>query len=407
MKPLRAAIVAVCDFDVNPMGGEVSLLRNLLSGSTGDPSTEYSLIGLSFNGEETGCWQEKVISGSNYNWLPVASISQNLSRFVPLRLRMALGLRKHSKQISERNFDIVYFHSAELFSPLRCLNVPLVYHVHGNPYYTVRMSRFPLLRTRPFTLFYDTVIESALKGSDRIIWAACRSKDEYFDLVPHLKPTLEDKIDIVHSSFDAMLDLIQEETLDSRFKYIITVGRLSRIKHIDFILEVFASIQKIRTDIRMLVCGSGEEEDALKEKANILGCGKSVTFFGNVDKHRLASYLNQSRVFLFASESEALSLVVLESLHMGTPVVSTSVGDVPLVIENEYVGSIVEGWDEKEFVQKAIHYLDAGEEELKTIRSACGKAASRYTPERMASEINKVLHSTYDASHKVQDADNK
>ena len=138
----------------------------------------------------------------------------------------------------------------------------------------------------------------------------------------------------------------------------------------------------------LLVCGDGEEKSNLEELAKKLGISDRVVFFGLLNRVQLAEALSSSEVFLFASENEAMSLVVLESLYMGTPVVSTDVGDVGEAIINGETGYIVKGYDIAEYANRIIEVLESKKE---SFSEACEKMAERYSPEKMAEEIDRSL----------------
>ena len=106
VKPLRAVVIADCDFIDKPLGGVVSLLNNMLS-VQGDGLVEFSLVGISFDSREAeGVWQYKTIQRQMYRWMPVyvSPKAKDDTRF-PLRFRLVLGVKRYLRVIGLEEFD--------------------------------------------------------------------------------------------------------------------------------------------------------------------------------------------------------------------------------------------------------------------------------------------------------------
>jgi glycosyltransferase involved in cell wall biosynthesis len=73
----------------------------------------------------------------------------------------------------------------------------------------------------------------------------------------------------------------------------------------------------------LLIAGSGEAEQALREKATRLGLDGCVRFLGLVPNPEVAALQCAADLFVLSSVLEATPTVALEALASGTPVVST------------------------------------------------------------------------------------
>lgn len=387
---IKVLVFAVCDFASLPNGGEVMLLNNFLSANN-NKEIEYYLVGMSFSSSDVvGKWGKKKIGDNEYNFLPVTRVMIDKEKTrIPFRLRVTHGIKKYWKIINSIGADYCYIHSAELGIPMWKMNIKLIYHVHGDPCQTLQISRFPLFRLEIFTGLYWKVIERTINKSVRIIWAADKSKQLYLEKQPQMKNEVDKKSVTIHSSFDTKLipDLSSIPKLSNR-KHLVTVGRLSRVKRIDFLLDVVARLVDAGEDIDFIICGDGEEMLPLKKKVNSLHISERVIFLGLTNRVQTASALAASDVFVFASENEAMSLVVLESLYMGTPVVSTNVGDISDVVIDGKTGFVVDSYDTKIFANKISVVLQSGRAYYSDM---CSSVAMKYTPERMANSINEVF----------------
>lgn len=81
-------------------------------------------------------------------------------------------------------------------------------------------------------------------------------------------------------------------------------------------------------------------------------------FMGNLDHSDIIEYYQNNSVdlFLHASETEGLPVSMQEALSFGIPIVSTSVGGVPEIVNSE-TGILVDEFNPIEGISKAIIYL--------------------------------------------------
>ena len=392
----KVLVYAVCDYISQPNGGEVMLLNNFLSANKNN-EIQYYLVGMSFSKEDTvGKWTKKSIGDREYFFLPVSQVLADKEKtHIPFRLRMVLGIKKHWKEISNIDTEYHYIHSAELgIAFWKKKNIKLVYHVHGDPCQTLKISRFPLFRMQIFTNLYWVFIAKTIKKSEKIIWAADRSKQLYLEQQPKMKQEVDSKSITIHSSFDNKLISDKKSITPLKNRYhLVTVGRLSRVKRIDFIIDVLAKLISENIDIDLIICGDGEERNSLEEKAKDLKLSDRVVFLGLTNRVQIATILSDSEVFVFASENEAMSLVVLESLYMGIPVVSTNVGDIPYVVKDGETGFIINGYKVDIFAEKIKEILERGKN---FYSNKCKEIAFNYTPDKMAKSINEVFYEDCD-----------
>ncbi|WP_256488773.1 glycosyltransferase family 4 protein [Halohasta salina] len=110
------------------------------------------------------------------------------------------------------------------------------------------------------------------------------------------------------------------------------VGRLVSRKRADLAIEALAAAD--RSDIELLVAGTGRLEADLKKLAREHGVSDQVTFLGYVSEEDLPLLYSSVDATLFTSDYEGFGLVFMESLASGTPVIGTPVGGIPDVIED-------------------------------------------------------------------------
>jgi glycosyltransferase involved in cell wall biosynthesis len=124
---------------------------------------------------------------------------------------------------------------------------------------------------------------------------------------------------------------------DTRVR-LITVGRLVSWKNVDHTLRVLAHLGR---EVGLIVVGDGPEERPLRDLARRLGIEDRVWFTGRLAPARVIGLLRASDVLVLNSTYEGLSHVVIEAMWAGIPVVASSVGGTPELIEHEKTGLLV------------------------------------------------------------------
>ncbi len=163
--------------------------------------------------------------------------------------------------------------------------------------------------------------------------------------------------------------LRREITGETSGSLIITVGRFSRAKGYEDMIEAFNLLSKGAQKPKLLMVGAGGNIDSIREQIESLKLNQSVILAGERDDvHNL---LALSDVYASSSHREGLPLAVLEAMMVGLPVVATSVGDIPNVVTEE-TGVVVPP-HRPELLAAALEDLLKNPEK----RQAMGKAAHR------------------------------
>ncbi len=102
---------------------------------------------------------------------------------------------------------------------------------------------------------------------------------------------------------------------------LVCVGQLVPDKHIDELIEATAAL-RARWDVQLVVIGEGPDRAQLEALAAIRGVSASVTFTGAVSDADLAGAYAAADVFCIAGTGELQSMVTLEAMASGLPVVA-------------------------------------------------------------------------------------
>ncbi|UCF19800.1 MAG: glycosyltransferase [Gemmatimonadota bacterium] len=109
------------------------------------------------------------------------------------------------------------------------------------------------------------------------------------------------------------------------------VGRLSREKGLDVLLQGLTKLEDLAWELSVL--GVGREEEGLRSIVRSLGLEDRVGWLGNVrDAGRLFGAFD---LFVLSSRTEGVPMVLFEAMAAETPIVATRVGGVPDVVSDQ------------------------------------------------------------------------
>jgi glycosyltransferase involved in cell wall biosynthesis len=153
------------------------------------------------------------------------------------------------------------------------------------------------------------------------------------------------------------------------------------------ILEAAARIMPKVDNLRLIFYGEGPEEENLKRLVKHLGLGRRVIFAGlRSDMARVLSGLD---IFVLSSRSEVSPMVLLESMALEVPVISTDVGGISEMMEPGKSGLLTENENVEEMAEAILRLaVDPG------YRKQIGRCG-RESVERRFSETS-MLQATSD-----------
>ena len=135
------------------------------------------------------------------------------------------------------------------------------------------------------------------------------------------------------------------------------VGRVAHEKNIGFLLQVLADVARRVPNVLFVIAGEGPALPSLRRAAADASLERHVLFVGYLDRRGpLLDCYRAADVFVFASRTETQGLVLLESLALGVPVVSTAVLGTKEVLENA-AGALVVREDVAEFAAAVARVL--------------------------------------------------
>jgi glycosyltransferase involved in cell wall biosynthesis len=129
------------------------------------------------------------------------------------------------------------------------------------------------------------------------------------------------------------------DRLPSSFRNILFVGRLDEMKGVDILLNAIAELKKRGIESSCTIVGDGPIKQDLQSLSGKLHIENQVSFAGTCSD--IVRHLHNAAIFVLPSRSEGMPNVILEAMACGIPVIATSVGGIPDIIQNGRNGLLV------------------------------------------------------------------
>jgi glycosyltransferase involved in cell wall biosynthesis len=128
---------------------------------------------------------------------------------------------------------------------------------------------------------------------------------------------------------------------------ILYIGTLGIQSHpVDLLLDAFANIIKIIPNAQLIIVGGGEDYDFLIERSRKLKISEHVVFTGRVAPEKIPEFIAAATVTVDPIKDDLTArarspLKIMESLVLGTPVVTSDVGDRRNILNDGEFGILV------------------------------------------------------------------
>jgi glycosyltransferase involved in cell wall biosynthesis len=106
----------------------------------------------------------------------------------------------------------------------------------------------------------------------------------------------------------------------------LSVGNLVESKRVDLLIRAFARLFSRKSDIRLVIVGSGPREPFLRELARSVAAPAQVEFTGPLSREEVRARMWSSNALVLPSAFETFGVVLIEALATGLPVIATRCG---------------------------------------------------------------------------------
>lgn len=171
------------------------------------------------------------------------------------------------------------------------------------------------------------------------------------------------KIHVVHCGLDREF-LSAPRTPPPQQPSLLFIGRLAEQKGTHLLIEAANRLKDEGLNFELVMVGDGPMRGELENLIRKYGLDDTVILAGWKNDEEVRAALRDSRALVLASFAEGLPVVIMESLAMGRPVISTNIAGVAELVQPGVCGWLVPAGAVDPLVDKMREVLEMSVEEL-------------------------------------------
>jgi len=389
-------VVIIHPYD--PVANYASGIRTAISGFIRAAPADWSLAVVGCTADRiarpVGVWIEARVGARSIDFLPILAAHPARRSRIPLGLSFVLQLFRRRNQLDLDDAHLI-FHRLETVWPLLDLSNPKLLFLHYAVPHHVLDPRSPAV-WRHFPRLYLGLEKRILARVDQvrsptsegIAWMSTR----YPDLADRIQflPSFADPetFDVFPESSRVALreQLTREHGIDSRAPIGLFVGRFDPQKDPLLLLQAWRALKKRDVAPVLVLIGEGNLEREMRAFVESAGLRDRVRFAGNLPADSIARWMNAADVFAMSSMIDAMSMVILEALRCGLPVVAPELGEADRLIDIPEAGRLVRDRTAEAIARAIGEVLEQPRD-----RALCASRAAPYTPERVFAPIFSLI----------------
>lgn len=255
-------------------------------------------------------------------------------------------IKNIEREVKENCYSIIHTHDYKslfyLGSIANELNIPIVHHIHG------------ALGNSYLEKIYGVIEKWLMRKVTKILTVSSAQKrsleNSYlkFPVISQVNNgTLLEPLDIHRSKTDTLK--------------LIMVARFTEEKNHFLAIESISILKKMGINISLSLLGDGPLKNEIQLRIQAKSLTEQVQLVGFTND--VKTWLDNSDVLLITSETEGMPMNMLEAMGRGLPVISTAVGEVPLLIKSSGCGKLFSSQtDLVELIEKITKEINVWEE---------------------------------------------
>lgn len=311
----------------------------------------------------------------NLDIRPLAATGRGFSSFSDLKL-----INQLAREMREFRPHIVHSHTAKagviarIAANLSRIDSKLVHTFHGHllkGYFSPMMLTALVQTERVLAKRTDVLITVGSKVRDELVEAGIGSKDQYEIIPPGVAPVDIDDRGLARRSL----------SLSNSDFVVLFLGRLTRIKRVDRLLDAVALAVAEMPETKVLIAGDGELRGQLEVTARARRL--PVQFLGW--RSDLELLLGAADCLVITSDNEGTPVSLIQASLAGVPTVATNIGSVSEIIEDN-VSGLVTGLSPEATAAALIRLSGSASLRSRLGAQAQADAISKYSYQRLVDD---------------------
>lgn len=281
------------------------------------------------------------------------------------------------QQLKDRRIDIIHTHdTGALTDAAQCRlmgsKVKLVHTFHFGNYPNLKRSNLAM------EMIFSRVANSLVPVGFEQAKLICKTL--------HLSLA---KLETIYNGVESPVSDVQDDFLapyrkkiDENAVIIGSISTLTEQKGITYLLDVAEMLKSRGVNCVFFIAGDGPLRQELENKCKELNITDMVYFLGWVP-NAVSNLLPSLDIFCQSSLWEANSIVLLEAMATGVPIVTTDVGESKHVVDEGVNGRVVEPRDTKSMAEALIGLINNPERRKTMAENSQNKYLNKYTIDKM------------------------
>lgn len=169
------------------------------------------------------------------------------------------------------------------------------------------------------------------------------------------------------------------------------VARFDPQKNHKLLMDAFARGPAKNPRVRLVLAGRGGElQTQVEHHARQLGCADRIHFLGL--RPDIADLLGACDAFVLSSDFEGSPLAVMEAMAAGLPIISTSVGGVPELIEDGREGTLIPPMNSEALAFAMVQFSEHPDSIKAMGNNAAVKALNQFDTPMMVAAYERIYY---------------
>lgn len=245
-------------------------------------------------------------------------------------------------------------------------NIPIVSTDHAYPDNLTQQVKLPELAKKPINKAMNAYFLSFLRRSE---YATMPTEQAITDLLPKNRRFFKVPVVAMSNGIDlsrfakgrANAEIYEKYNIPKGVPIVLYVGRVDPEKSLDVLVYAFADVLKKVPNAHLVVVGDGTAKPKLEAIAKEEGISEHTRFTGRIVGDDLPQAYRTATLFAITSKTETQSIVVMEAMASGLPVVAVKAGAIPELVKHGKNGYIYEADDQESVARGMANILSRPE----------------------------------------------